>query len=208
MLYKVVIVLSFSCNTLLLFSQSPPFPQADTVIHVQIENKQEAINTVNTAKPEENKKKPLRCSKLSGNDLTECIHALTKQKRKKLLKKLSKQQRAAYIKNLTSEQYNDFLNLFTEAEWQTFIAQLSNSEKKQWPKTIQEQKEKLKAIRENADKDFKKQIFKTCIFDLIMFSPIPPAAGLIAALDACNIANHSIEDEMKKTKEYIEEKFG
>lgn len=199
-------LLCISLYTGTLFSIDPKLPEADTVIHVHIDNKQEANNTVNLNK---STKKPVRCSLVLGEKLKECVHALKRAKQKKILKRFSKHQRTAYIKTLTKDEYKVFLDSFMENEWQAFVAQLSESEKKQWPKTIKEQKERLEEIKKTADKDLQAKTPQAALLAIGLSIMLTPAiAAPISAIHMINLAQNSLESEEEETKKYINEKFG
>ncbi len=188
-----------------LFSVDPTAPEADPVIHIHIENKQEANNTVNLNKPP----KKTRCSLLLGDKLKECVHTLKKKKQKKILKKFSKHHRTAYLKTLSKEEYTNFLDSFTENEWQEFFAQLSAMEKKQWPKTIKEQKAKLEEIKKTADEELDGKTPMAALLAVGLSIMLTPAlAAPISAVHLYSLAQASLESEETKTKEYINEKFG
>lgn len=197
------LLLLFSLGTPLIFSEEPNVPNANPAIYVTVNN--EAHSTVHMNQP----KKKIRCSDLLGNNLKECIHATTKRKQKKLLRKISKHHRSAYFKTLTQEEYKTILASFTEAEWKSFLAQLSEYEKKQWPKTIQEQIAQLDEIKKTADKELLTQIAKKAGLDMLLLAPFcPPIAALVMTIDGFQEVNTSIRHEEEAFKKYIAEKFG
>ena len=198
----VFILLSMTAFTR---SEQPKTSSAnpDTVIYLNVENKQEANSSVIIPPPP----KKMRCSECkSGIELKNCLQATTRKKRIALLKKLPKQDRSTYIKNLNRDEYEKFLSLFTEQTWHDLLANLSPSEQQQWPQNIKEQLDKLARIKKNGDDDYYKNVIKDTLVDLV-FLPVPFAYGIIVSLDCHKNARNAIEKEEQEYKKYLEEKF-
>ncbi len=204
-----ILLLFFSLYTTLLFSSAPNLPDAETVIYLNIDNKQEATNSIQLNK--EPKKKVIRCSTISGDKLKECVISLTKAKQKKILLKFSKQHRSAFFRTFDGEGYENFLETFTDAEWKFLVAKLSESEKKQWPKTIKEQKDKIAAIKKAVDEEHSaaQTAIKAAFWSITTSIVITPVlSGLVGYLEIINHRKKVFEAEEQGIKKYIEEKFG
>ena len=204
------LLLFFLVYHALIFSTQDPsakLPDAETVIHFHIDTKVDANSTVQL----NNEKKRLHCSSLLGDKLRECVISLTKEKQKKILPKFSKQHRRAFFRTFDGEGYENFLETFTEAEWKFLVAKLSESEKKQWPKTIKEQKEKIAAIKQAAGEEYSAMqaaLMATfwSVTTSIVFTPV--LSGVMGYLEIRKRAQKVFEAEEQGIKKYIEEKFG
>ena len=78
------------------------------------------------------------CKEIQGHDQILCIHALSSEDQKKIIKEISASQRKDYLKFLTIESYSAFLYNYNEYDWKKLRLQLTDEEKEYWPKTIQE----------------------------------------------------------------------
>ncbi len=86
------------------------------------------------------------CSAFIGQELKECILMLNPVERKNIIKKLPIYARRSFIHTLSFEEYRTWLSTYTQTEWLELYAAVSEHEKKNWPRIIQEQIDTLDAI--------------------------------------------------------------
>lgn len=87
------------------------------------------------------------CKKIHGKELVPCIHALTSEEQKQLLKELTPTHRKEYLLWLTLAGYDKFLDNYNEYDWARLHKQLTKEEQTYWPKTIQQQRISIANIK-------------------------------------------------------------